>query len=76
MRRMTVLAGACVVLLAGVSLVAQQAAAQPPQGPTLQSAVAALNATTVSDACKFTASGRSFVLGQPPTATEPWPPGR
>ena len=44
MRRMTVLAGACVVLLAGVSLVAQQSRGAAAQGPTLQSAIAALNA--------------------------------
>ena len=72
MRRMTVLADACVVLLAGVSLVAQQSRGAAAQGPTLQSAIATLNATAVRT-IKFTASGRSFVLGQPPTATEPWP---
>src|SRR5687767_2361437 len=72
MRRMTVLAGAC-VLLAGASLSAQQArGTAAPQGPTLQSAVAALNATGVRS-IKLTANGRLFVLGQPPTATEPWP---
>ena len=72
MRRMTVLAGAC-VLLAGASLSAQQArGTTAPQGPTLQSAVAALNATGVRS-IKVTANGRLFVLGQPPTAAEPWP---
>jgi hypothetical protein len=69
---MTVLAGACVVLFAGVSLVAQRSRGAAAQGPTLQSAIAALNVTAVRT-LKFTASGRSFVLGQPPTATEPWP---
>ena len=72
MRRMTVLAGAC-VLLAGASVSAQQArGTTAPQGPTLQSAVAALNVTGVRS-IKVTANGRLFVLGQPPTAAEPWP---
>lgn len=72
MRRMTVLAGACVIL-AGASVPAQQArGTAAPQGPTLQSAVAALNATGVRS-IKVTANGRLFVLGQPPTAAEPWP---
>jgi glyoxylase-like metal-dependent hydrolase (beta-lactamase superfamily II) len=82
MRRMTVLAGACVLMLAGVSastpfratVFAQQArgSAAAPQAPTLQSAVAALNATAVRT-IRFTGTGRSYVLGQPATATEPWP---
>ena len=72
MRRMTVLAGACVVLLAGASLVAQQGRSTTAAGPTLQSAVAALNVTSLRSV-QFTATGRSFVLGQPATATEPWP---
>jgi glyoxylase-like metal-dependent hydrolase (beta-lactamase superfamily II) len=70
---MTVLAGACVVLIAGASLLAQQArGAAAPQGPTLQSAVAALSATTLRT-LKLTATGRAFVLGQPAAAAEPWP---
>jgi glyoxylase-like metal-dependent hydrolase (beta-lactamase superfamily II) len=74
MRRMTALAGACVALLAGVSLVAQQSrGAAAGQTPTLQSAVAALSATSLRT-LKFTATGRSFVLGQPATAADPWPP--
>jgi len=72
MRRMTVVAGACVVMLAGVSLVAQQARGTAAPAPTLQSAIAALNVTSLRTV-QFTATGRSFVLGQPPTATEPWP---
>ena len=72
MRRMTVLAGACVVMLAGASLIAQQARSTTAAGPTLQSAVAALNVTSLRSV-QFTATGRSFVLGQPATATEPWP---
>ena len=72
MRRMTVLAGACVVMLAGVSLVAQQARGTTATAPTLQSAIAALNVTSLRTV-QFTATGRAFVLGQPPTATEPWP---
>lgn len=72
MRRMTVFAGACVVLLAGVSLVGQQARGTTAQGPTLQSAISALNVTALRTV-QVTATGRSFVLGQPPTATEPWP---
>ena len=72
MRRMTVLAVAC-VLLAGVSAVAQQArGVTAASSPTLQSAVSALSATSLRT-LKFTATGRSFVLGQPATATEPWP---
>ena len=72
MRRMTVLAGACVIL-AGASVPAQQArGTAAPQVPTLQSAVAALNATGVRS-IKLTANGRLYVLGQPPTAVEPWP---
>jgi glyoxylase-like metal-dependent hydrolase (beta-lactamase superfamily II) len=70
---MTVLAGAGVAMLAGASVFAQQGrGAAAPQSPTLQSAVAALGAAPVRT-IQFTASGRSFVLGQPPTATEPWP---
>lgn len=72
MRRMTVLAGACVVMLAGASLIAQQVRSTTAAGPTLQSAVAALNVTSLRSV-QFTATGRSFVLGQPATATEPWP---
>ena len=72
MRRMTVLAGACVALLAGVSDRSTGARRSRPTGPTLQSAVAALSATTLRT-LKFTATGRSFVLGQPATAAEPWP---
>ena len=72
MRRMTVLAGACVVMLAGASLIAQQARSTTAAGPTLQSAVAALNVTSLRSV-QFTATGRSFVLGQPATATEQWP---
>src|SRR5688572_2710222 len=71
MRRMTFLA-ACVVL-AGVPVIAEQArGAATPQTPTLQSAVAALSATTLRT-LQFTATGRSFVLGQPATAADPWP---
>src|SRR5687768_1425811 len=71
MRRMTFLA-ACVVL-AGVPVIAQQArGGAAPQSPTLQSAVAALSATTLRT-LQFTATGRSFVLGQPATAADPWP---
>src|SRR5688572_14953119 len=71
MRRMTFLA-AC-VLLAGVPVIAQQArGGAAPQSPTLQSAVAALSATTLRT-LQFTATGRSFVLGQPATAADPWP---
>jgi glyoxylase-like metal-dependent hydrolase (beta-lactamase superfamily II) len=66
---MTVL-GACVVMLAGASVSTQQA--RGTAAPTLQSAVAALNATGVR-MIQVTASGRSFVLGQPATAAEPWP---
>jgi len=69
---MTVLVGACVVMLAGASLIAQQARGATAAGPTLQSAIAALNVTSLRTV-QFTATGRSFVLGQPPTATEPWP---
>src|SRR5688500_1929556 len=69
MRRMTVLAGAC-VLLAGASIPAQQA--RGTQGPTLQSAIAALNVTGVRS-IKVTANGRLFGLGQPPPAAEPGP---
>jgi glyoxylase-like metal-dependent hydrolase (beta-lactamase superfamily II) len=69
---MTVLAGACVVMLAGASLIAQQVRSTTAAGPTLQSAVAALNVTSLRSV-QFTATGRSFVLGQPATATEPWP---
>ena len=73
MRRMTVLAGACVLTLAGSSVFAQQArGSATPQGPTLQSALAALNAVPLRTV-QFTANGRSFVLGQPPTAADPWP---
>ena len=72
MRRMSVFAGACVVLLAGVAPVAQQSRGTTATGPTLQSAVAALNVTALRSV-KFTATGRAFVLGQPPTASEPWP---
>ena len=72
MRRMTVLAGACVVMLAGASLIAQQARSTTAAGPTLQSAVAALNVTSLRSV-QFTATGRSFVLGQPATATDQWP---
>ena len=72
MRRITVLAGAC-VMLAGVSPSAQQApGAAAASSPTLQSAVAALSATSLRT-LKFTATGRAFVLGQPPTASDPWP---
>jgi glyoxylase-like metal-dependent hydrolase (beta-lactamase superfamily II) len=71
MRRMTFLA-ACVVL-AGVPVIAQQArGAATPQTPTLQSAIAALSVTTLRT-LQFTATGRAFVLGQPPTAADPWP---
>jgi len=73
MRRMTVFAGACIAMVAGASLIAQQArGSAATQGPTLQSAVAALSATSLRT-IQFTANGRSFVLGQPPTATTPWP---
>ena len=73
MRKLTVLAGACAVLLAGVVPSAQQArGTTAAQGPTLQSAIAALSATSVRT-LKFTATGRSFVLGQPATAADPWP---
>jgi glyoxylase-like metal-dependent hydrolase (beta-lactamase superfamily II) len=72
MRSLTVLAGAC-VLLAGVSPSAQQArGTTAASSPTLQSAVAELSATTLRT-LKFTATGRAFVLGQPPTASDPWP---
>lgn len=73
MRRPTALAGACVLTLAGVSVFAQQGrGAAAPQTPTLQSAVAALDATALRTV-RFTATGRSYVLGQPPTAADPWP---
>ncbi len=73
MRKLTVLASACVAMLAGVSPTAEQARGTAAvQTPTLQSAVAALSVTTVRT-LKFTATGRSFVLGQPATAAEPWP---
>ena len=73
MRRMTVLAAACVVLLAGVSALAQQArGVTAASAPTLQSALSTLSATSLRT-LKFTATGRSFVLGQPATAAEPWP---
>jgi glyoxylase-like metal-dependent hydrolase (beta-lactamase superfamily II) len=68
---MTVLSGACVAMLAGASMYAQQARGTAAQ-PTLQSAVAALNVTSLRT-LQFTANGRAFVLGQPPTATTPWP---
>ncbi len=70
MRRITALAGAC-VMLAGVSPSAQQARGAA-SSPTLQSAVAALSATSLRT-LKFTATGRAYVLGQPPTASDPWP---
>ena len=74
MRRMTVLAGACVALLAGVSLVAQQSrGAAAGQTPTLQSAVAALSATSLR-ALKFTATGRSLSWTPPTRGT--WPARR
>ena len=65
MRRMTAFASACVLIAAGVVSSAQQ-------GPTLQSALAALGATGIRT-LQFTATGRAYVLGQPPTAAEPWP---
>ena len=65
MRRMTAFASACVLIVAGVVSSAQQ-------GPTLQSALAALGATGLRT-LQFTATGRAFVLGQPATAAEPWP---
>ena len=65
MRRFSVLAGACAVTAAGVVVSAQQ-------GPTLQSALAASGASTLRS-LQFTATGQAFVLGQPPTATDPWP---
>jgi len=65
MRRMTAFASACVLIVAGVVVSAQQ-------GPTLQSALAALGATGLRT-LQFTATGRAFVLGQPATAAEPWP---
>ena len=72
MRRMTVFAGTCVAILAGVSVVAQQSRGVSATAPTLQSAIAALNVTSLRTV-KLTATGRAFVLGQPATATEPWP---
>ena len=65
MRKFTVLAGACAVTIAGVVMSAQQ-------GPTLQSALEASGARALRS-LQFTATGQAFVLGQPPTATDPWP---
>jgi glyoxylase-like metal-dependent hydrolase (beta-lactamase superfamily II) len=65
MRRVTVVAGACVVAIAGLVVSAQQ-------GPTLQSALAASGANTLRYV-QYTATGQAFVLGQPATATDPWP---
>jgi glyoxylase-like metal-dependent hydrolase (beta-lactamase superfamily II) len=42
------------------------------QGSALQAATAALGATALRSLV-FTATGQAYVLGQPPTATEPWP---
>jgi glyoxylase-like metal-dependent hydrolase (beta-lactamase superfamily II) len=67
MRRITVFAGACAVAVAGLLVSAQQS-----QGPTLQSALAASGASTLRY-LQYTATGQTFVLGQPPTAAEPWP---
>ena len=71
--RRNIFAGACVLTLAIVSISAQQGRGNAAaQTPTLQSALAALNATGLRF-LKVTATGRSFVLGQPPTATDAWP---
>jgi len=66
MRRILVFASACILIVAGLLSSAQTA------GPTLQTALAASGANTVRS-LQFTATGQAFVLGQPPTATEPWP---
>ncbi len=42
------------------------------QSPVLEAADKMLGATSVQS-LQFTATGQAFVLGQPPTATEPWP---
>jgi glyoxylase-like metal-dependent hydrolase (beta-lactamase superfamily II) len=65
MRRISVFASACILIVAGLLLSAQQ-------GPTLQTALAASGATTLRY-LQFTATGQAFVLGQPATASEPWP---
>ena len=65
MRRLTILAGACVLAVAGVPSFAQQ-------GPSLQSALANLGANGLRS-LQFTATGNAYVLGQPPTATDAWP---
>jgi glyoxylase-like metal-dependent hydrolase (beta-lactamase superfamily II) len=43
------------------------------QENVLQTASGALGATPTLRSLAFTATGQAFVLGQPPTATEPWP---
>src|SRR5688500_13220725 len=42
------------------------------QTTALQAATAALNTTSIRT-LQFTATGRAYSLGQPPTAAEPWP---
>lgn len=64
MRRVTVFAGGCVLMLAGTISFAQT--------PTLQTAQTALGAQGLRT-LSFTATGNSYVLGQPATATDAWP---
>jgi glyoxylase-like metal-dependent hydrolase (beta-lactamase superfamily II) len=62
---MTAFASACVLIVAGVVVSAQT--------PTpLQAALSTLGATGIRT-LQFTATGRAYVLGQPPSAAEPWP---
>jgi glyoxylase-like metal-dependent hydrolase (beta-lactamase superfamily II) len=58
-----------VVALASVLAVHGTAHAQTT---ALQAATAALNTTSIRT-LQFTATGRAYSLGQPPTAAEPWP---
>jgi glyoxylase-like metal-dependent hydrolase (beta-lactamase superfamily II) len=57
-----------VVLACALTIPAHSSAQQGP----LQAAAAFLG-TSGLRSLQFTATGQSFVLGQPPTATEPWP---
>lgn len=65
MRRVMALTAAGVLALASIPL-AQQAGA-------IQAAAGALGAENIRT-LQYTGSGRQFSVGQPPTATEPWPP--
>jgi glyoxylase-like metal-dependent hydrolase (beta-lactamase superfamily II) len=60
------------ILVALTWALAMPAISAAQQGTALQSAVAALGATSLSSV-QFTATGQAYVLGQPATAAEPWP---